>query len=510
MTIPLRLQDWPPFLRELKHLDYRPTPVSEELPAGFYRYRLDLSEWQLRFEDDIPLFYIRAIEIDGMEDTEIVRVIRDWQIVQRGPQTDILIAIDRPAPELKAEAQREELRKLVVLDSADLDQITRAASFTYAFLRKVTSQYDVLELVPYQFGGHPKRIFDRRAELSRILRHEDADFAVTGIRRVGKTTLLAEARRRMIAANRDAPPPLFFDCSTFREPQDFIQALVRELDIRQYSRRDRAGWAGFEPVKFLENAARGRGGRIALFLDESDQLLDLAHRSPYLLTLIRASINYGSCRYIMAGFQKLMVETTNIRSPLYLGLELIRVQLFEYQDAKEMLERPLTSLGIHFEDLDRTADLLYEDTRGLPPLVQFYCAEISRNVQRRGDRLVRVEDVARIHAEPVLKSLVIDTFRDSVSKEDQLLTYVLLEKYGVDKHSYTQQDMYEAMDERRCRIEITELDRTCDRLELAGLFTRDGDDPHAYRFTLPVFAKLIVRDFDIKFQVDVLRRELRR
>lgn len=505
MTIPLRLHDWPTFLRELKRFDYKPYPFTEDLPPGFYRFRVDLSEWHLWFQDDAPLFYIRSEETGRMDDAEIADVIRDWRRSHKNSR-DVFVAIDRPAAELKKEVARDEL-KIVVLDSEDLDEVTSSNAFTHTLQRKVTARYSVLDLVPYHVGGHPKRIFGRRVEFSRILRHEDANFAVTGIRRVGKTTLLVEARKRIIAADRDAAPPLFFDCTTFREPQDFIQALVRELDIRQYSRRLTAGWLTFDAVKFLTIASRARGAAITLFLDESDQLLELAHRSPDLLNLIRASINNSSCRYIMAGFQDLMVEITNAKSPLYLGLELIRLQPFDYDDTKEMLELPLTSLGVRFEDLDRTATAVYDDIRGLPPLVQFYCVELSNILQRRGDRTIRVEDVGRIHAVPALKSFVIDTFRDSVSKEDQLLTYVLLERYGITKHSYTQQEMYEAMRARGCPIDLNNLDRACDRLELAGLFTRDG---HSFRFTLPVFAKLIARDYELKFQVDTLQRELKR
>jgi len=506
MTIPLRVQDWPLFLQELKRFDYRPSPETDTLPPGFYRFRVDLSEWRLRFYDEVPLFFVRAAETDEMPDAEVAEVIRDWRRRRRTSQ-DVLVAIDRPAPELKKEAARETFSKIVVLDAEQLDEITASNGFTHTLQRKVRAWYDILELVPYHHGGHPKRIFGRRTELSRILRHEDANFAVTGIRRVGKTTILFEARRRMIERNRDADPPLFFDCSTFQEPLDFIKALVRDLDVRQFSRRETAGWAAFDCVKFLTNASRARRGPITLFLDESDQLLALAHRHTELLNLIRSSISNSSCRYIMAGFKELMLETTNAKSPLYLGLEMIRVQPFDYDETKEMLEAPLTSVGVRFEDVERTATAVYDDIRGLPPLVQFYFSELSKTVQRRGDYVVRVEDVGRIHAEPQLKSLVIDTFRDSVSTEDQLLTYVLLERYGVMKHSYAQSEMYEAMNVRSCHLNLNDLDRACDRLELAGLFTREG---HSFRFTLPVFAKLIARDYDLKFQVDTLRRELKR
>ncbi|HVR40212.1 MAG TPA: hypothetical protein VMU84_14045, partial [Thermoanaerobaculia bacterium] len=180
MTTPLQMQDWPPFLRELKRFDYRPFPVTDDLPHGFYRFRIDLSEWRLRFPDDAPLIYVKAEEIGGMDDDAIADVIRDWWRAHR-KILDVFVAIDRSAAELKKEAAREEISKIVVLDARDLDEITTSNAFTHSFQRKITSWYDILDLVPYHLGGHPKRIFGRRVELSRILRHEDANFAVTGI-----------------------------------------------------------------------------------------------------------------------------------------------------------------------------------------------------------------------------------------------------------------------------------------------------------------------------------------
>lgn len=504
--LPLKSQDWPHFLRELKRLEYRPVAVTmENVPDGFYRFRIDLSEWQLSFGDNVPLIYIRASEADETSDEEISGVVKDLR--RSGTLTgDFFLVIDRQAPELKREFRSEIGAKTIVLDAGDLDDIasSSSSSFTHAFRGKLTAHYDILDLAPYQIGGRLPRIFDRRVELNRILRHENASFAVTGIRRVGKTCLLIEVRRRMIAANRELPAPLFFDCMTFKQPHDFIRAVVREIDPRQYIRRQHvAGWSDFDEVKFLRFASGQRGGPVTIFLDEFDQILELP--SSDTLNLIRASMNNGSCRYVLAGFQKLMAEMTNIKSPLYIFFEVIRVHPFNYEDVRNMLALPLESLGVRFHDLESIAHQLYEDTRGLPPVVQFYCAQLATIVSNRPDRTLNPEDVRKIHAAPVLKSLVLDTFRDSISKPDQLLTYVLLERYGTGKHFYTEEEMHQAMKDRGYAIELNELDRACDRLELAGLFTREGAH---LRFTMPVFATLMAEDFDVRFRIETLQSEL--
>ncbi len=503
MNPPLRTQDWPPFVKRLKEQGYRLRSIAAD--GNVLRFSIDLSEWQLCFSDETPLLHLAAIPDDEDEAASYVRDV----VRATGVRQDSFVVVNQNVPGLKRELARSLFPRIVLCDASDQRNILAQQSITHALRNVVTSQYKLIDLVPYHIGGRGSRFFGRHEELNRILRHDEADYSITGIRRVGKTFLLNECSRLFAASHPGDPPPLFFDCSGFQEPHEFIRAIVRELDIRQYNRRETAGWAPFDGVKFLRNAARARGGRIVLFLDECDQLLTLARRSTDLLNLIRATINTASCRYIMAGFQELMVEIGNDKSPLYLGFEIIRLQPFNREETREMVLPPFQGLGVHLEDPDRIINQLHDDTGGMPLVLQYYCEELTNVVQRRGDHTIRIADVGAIHTQENLKSIVLDSFRDSASKEDQLLVYSVLERYGPEKgkSGFTQQEIYEALEARGWPIDLANLDRACDRLVLAGFLMRHGPQ---FRFTIPTFVTLVSRHHNLKFTVDTLKKELSR
>lgn len=505
MTAPLRIQEWPPFLRRLKDQGYGVRSVAPPDGSPVLRFAIDLSEWQLQFSDETPVYYAPSAALSA-DDRELAAVIRDL-LRRDNVQQDCFVVTDREAPELKQELGRTLFPRIVVCDASDQADVLAAQSVTLALRKIVTSQFELLDLVPYHIGGRDSRFFGRHEELNRVLRHDEADFAITGIRRVGKTFLLSECFRKMAAARPDQPAPLFYDCATFRQPHDFIRTIVRDLDIRQYNRRETAGWSSFDGVKFLKNQSRARKGRVILFLDECDQLIHLAHQSPELLEMIRASINNGSCRYIVAGFQRLLLETGDVTSPLYLRFETIRLQPFTREETRHILLAPLTGLGIRFEDQEKTVNQLYDDTGGMPPLVQYYCGEMTKILQNRRDHTVRVADIGTIHSTAVLKSVVLDSFRDSASKEDQLLVYIVLDRYGPKKIGYTQEEMYEALDQSGWHLDFAKLDQACDRLLLAGFLLRDG---LTFRFTMPAFTGLVFRYYNLKFTIEALKKELGR
>lgn len=503
MNLPLRAQEWPPFIRRLKDHGYHVKSMSAD--GEVLRFSIDLSEWQLCFSDDTPLLYLATLPDDDGEAAEFVRdVVRANSVRQ-----DSFVIVNRNTPELKRELGRSLFPRIIVCDAADQQNILSQHSVTHALRNVITSQFKLIDLVPYHIGGRGSRFFGRHEEMNRILRHDEADFSITGIRRVGKTFLLNECRRLFVQSHPGEPPPLIFDCSGFREPHDFIRAIVRDTDIRIYNRRENVGWSTFDGVKFLKQLAKSRGGRVVLFLDECDQLLKLAHESPDLLNVIRGSINTANCRYVMAGFQQLMQEIGNDKSPLYLEFEIVRLQPFRRDETREMVLPPFQGLGVHFEDAERILNQLHDDTGGMPLVLQYYCEELTKIVQQRGDNTIRIADVGSIHAEENLKSIVLDSFRESASKEDQLLVYIVLERYGPErvKGGFTQQEIYEALDARGWPLDLADVDRACDRLVLAGFLMRQD---HQFRFRIPAFVTLVFRHHNLHFTVDALKKELRK
>ena len=76
-----------------------------------------------------------------------------------------------------------------------------------------------------------EQFFGRERELREIQQNASTNFLVVGNRRMGKTSLVREARRR---AKRELPDGdethLYFDCSVFRNKQEFYAEIIRGLD----------------------------------------------------------------------------------------------------------------------------------------------------------------------------------------------------------------------------------------------------------------------------------------
>ena len=79
-------------------------------------------------------------------------------------------------------------------------------------------------------------------DIRKILYAGDANFAVMGIRRIGKTSLLREIERRLkeqaesAEGKQTAERILFMDCSAIRTPEHFVQEVVRQLAPRELAR----------------------------------------------------------------------------------------------------------------------------------------------------------------------------------------------------------------------------------------------------------------------------------
>ncbi len=83
------------------------------------------------------------------------------------------------------------------------------------------------------------------------------------------------------------------------------------------------------------------GGRITIFLDESDQFLTWPKEKWNLLSTLRGSMSADHCRYIVAGFEGLIKELSNAQSPLYMAFEPLRLRAFEKKETEEVILRPI-------------------------------------------------------------------------------------------------------------------------------------------------------------------------
>src|SRR5262249_15127227 len=126
------------------------------------------------------------------------------------------------------------------------------------------------------------------------------------------------------------------------------------------------------PQVIQKEATRG-GVRVAVFVDELDELLerDLGE-GEYLMKILRATFQgQDNCRIFFAGFRNVMAEALRGNSELFNFTEKIYLRGLSRQETREMVENPLTLLGVDIHD-DHIARI-YQETKGHPELIQFYC-----------------------------------------------------------------------------------------------------------------------------------------
>ena len=193
---------------------------------------------------------------------------------------------------------------------------------------------------------------------------------------------------------------------------------MRQLNIRELPRLQKIQRSLFSFADFLKRMSKMYDGRITIFLDEADRFL---HWARYVLSpALRASVNAGICRYIVAGFQALMDELYSIRSPFFLAFEPLRLGPFDRKEIGEIVLAPMKSLRVRVENEQEIVAQIQADTRGHPHLVQYYCAELVKQLERQGSRTLRPASLAGIYANDGFKSLIINAFRDNVSIQDNL------------------------------------------------------------------------------------------
>lgn len=135
MTVPLRVQEWPSFVRKLKDQGYHVKLRSGD--GDVLRFSLDLSDWQLSFSDDTPLLYFGSIPEDDDRAASFVRDVLRANAVRQ----DSFIIVNRNASELKRELARSLFPRIVVCDAADQQIILAQQTITHALRSVVTSQY---------------------------------------------------------------------------------------------------------------------------------------------------------------------------------------------------------------------------------------------------------------------------------------------------------------------------------------------------------------------------------
>jgi len=160
---------------------------------------------------------------------------------------------------------------------------------------------------------------------------------------------------------------------------------------------------------------------------------------------------------------------------------------------------------VRFENEGEVVTRIHTDTRGHPHLVQYYCLQLIEHLERRGDHTLSPDSLNGIYTSDGFKTQIVNTFRDNVDSPDKVLIYALLIAFPESKEAFTQEEMYGAMRRQDCPSSPEQIDRTCDRLVLAGIIVREG---LRYHFAHPIFPRVLRANGNLNYLLSVAQKEM--
>ncbi len=269
-----------------------------------------------------------------------------------------------------------------------------AVSPGFANLRdKLVTAIDLTWLSPYHFhGANVETFYGREHEINCLLR-PGTHWAVTGGRRIGKTSLLLKTAERL---RQHSLTVLYLDCGAYRRSQDFLLALAVELNLLPD--------ADLSPAVFLATYRQSLPTGLHLFLDEVDVLFSSEPEIHSLLALLRTLAQQLNWQVIAAGYLVLHTEMSRPNSPLANFFAPLQLKPLCQQGAFQLLTWPLAELGMSVQGVDAMARQIYRDTGGHPALLQFIGHELVADANPRGSLEIKRPQWRRVIASQPIRS----------------------------------------------------------------------------------------------------------
>jgi AAA+ ATPase superfamily predicted ATPase len=453
----------------------------------FDYYILDLSSLKLRLTDYTPFIHILGSQLDGRDPRDLVSDLKTVIANQYFQKYIPIIVVEGVSEDLR-DAIRTYLPYCVMLDANDVQTIVTGSAMERRLLEAISSQIPISSLSPYEISSPVtgSRFFGREYEIRTIINHPTTNYAIVGNRRIGKTSLMLEIKRRQEEDGEEHN--LFFDCSDFSRTDSYIQAVTTELDIRQ---RERMTLDKFP--HFLQLQSRYGKKPILFFLDEVDHLINMDRQVSYeLLKILRSSANQGFCRYIMTGYREVIEESVREQSYLFNFITPIHLGNLDRNDSHRLMVVPMTNLGVSFERENDTVNQIFQETAGNPNLIQFYCNILTQIMDRENRRNIALYDLSRVHSDSEFERFLIRTFTSNTDNLEKAIVYSLVR----ESERFTYREIDIALKKKRIFKPQNEIEQACDRLSVSGMLLKEGK---TYTFAIPVLVRLLKEHYDVDY-----------
>ena len=380
--------------------------------------------------------------------------------------------------------------EIVKIYLGDLKKIMLADSLKKVFRDYVKSQIDIRLISPYQTKGPVSAnfFFGRDHEIRTIVSNRDANYAIYGSRRIGKTSLLKKLHQ-IISNQSDT---VFVDCEGTRT----IQALCMDLSKKM-------GLTECKSLDELSASVKDRKKRFVVFLDEFDAVLNDKNANEILQTF-RALSNEGYLRFIATGYKQLHKMSVDLKSPMYNFMNAIRLGFLSEKEAKELAFYPMLTLEVNYDKSDSALKTLIFFASSHPNLVQVMCHELVLLVSKEKKKLITEADIKKVYEGQAFANYVDEIFFDAnnLSKLEKLIVLTFLRQTP-----FREEEIYQSIKEACPFLDILEVSSALDNLVLSFVMEKNGT---WYKYPYDKLPDIIRHNHNVDSFISSFKDELKR
>jgi hypothetical protein len=490
-------------------------------------YYLDLTPLKLLASAETPFVVagrlsgrpaVGAPEIEGVLESMAPRrtsLVGDFVVLVIGGQLGEL------PPRLRSRLKNS---RIAILDGRDIDAIEEDdppnASRNAMLGAALASWLSRSELSPYRPGepASGERFFGRE-DLIRDARKGSRGtvLGIAGCRRIGKTSVLREIRRRFLREFGDRLRTADIYGSVYeKNPSMVLTTLVEHLytgqpDVERVATDPDLGRKLPNVLQSLTDRVPKDAPRleIAVFIDEIDELIAGDARQGYtLVRTLRSAFQGQPHRWLFyAGFRRVMEEAANDNSEFHNFGTVEFLEGLKRSETIQMIETPLRNLGIEVGD-DYTS-LIYQETRGRPELVQVYCDALISAYDADDALPPPYALVSRVVGLSVFEQKMNAMFFANASTEEQLLAFLLITRWSesgkpFDEFEFGITEADDLLVQHRLELDFNEIRRLLSNLRLLSVI-EPMQGTSRYRLAVPALVNYIL-SHDVK---RLLRKLLR-
>ncbi len=305
-------------------------------------------------------------------------------IIGNLPKTRLLVLLSNDPSMHMGDEFGSVRREVFCLDQTELPQgreysaRPRFAPFVLAIQRRVNiTPILARAFSPYQRNTPASgwRFFGREKQLKTIIDGSE-NLVLVGARRVGKTSLLLEAERRL---REEGKTVYYADVQNCTSASEVVNELLRVVSPKDAARALRHREVFHESVwsNLIRGLATGSGKTVLLIDELGNVLANLPKDQWTFMGVLRKYAARDGLKFVISCFQELFFrQQTEFEGPLVNFAHTLRLSVFSRKEVEEFLIAPLEfwkPLGSARNDL---LDLVISNVGSHPYFLQFFCREL--------------------------------------------------------------------------------------------------------------------------------------